>query len=97
MTRYTSVPDVLRHAAERAESERGLTAAVSTAWRSLHIEPALMPACFDAWRAAENFTSHASQLGGVLLRRHRTPADIAGSLRRAASQAETAEQPGGTT
>lgn len=85
---FESVSAVLRHAAGRAESQHTLEKAVRAAWGALHIQPSLMPACFDAWRAGEASPGHASKLEGVLLRRYKTPADIAESLRRSAAQAE---------
>lgn len=89
-----TVTGLLALAAERADAAPTTRLAVHRAWGMLHTSSVDdMAEAFRRWCAAEDFGGHASGLGEVLRRRYSTPAEIAESLRRAATI--TAITPGG--
>lgn len=89
----TTPAHILATAAAKAGAEPTVARAVAAGWSACHADPGLISPVFEAWCAAEGYASHPSGLGELLRHRHKAPADIAASLRRAASLAGLPGQP----
>lgn len=84
----SAVAAILRAAADLAGAQKTLDAAVRLGWSACHADREMIRPVFEAWRDSEEAADDISALGGTLRRRYETPADIAGSLKRAAEFAE---------